>query len=256
MPEPGLHVSRFVETLLHQFADSFPRSRPLHRSKKGTPFGRYLGVRRQARHVNEPLCFANRILIEAGDTRRKRVNKSIEFGIWQRAIYISIDLSEVTGDIVRTQKDLEGAPPAHQTWQTGHGSTARHESGADFPLRQESLFAAREPHVAGQRELAPDTSRSPANHCNGYDGRTTDARQHVRQLLKSRGSGSEVDRISWFRKEIVMSQEETVDSAIKHDHLQCRLGFECGDNFVQFRKSFRAEDVERRMIERHSPVHR
>ena len=79
-------------------------------------------------------------------------------------------------------------------------------------------------------------------------------RVHVRQLLKSRGSGSEVDRISWFRKEIVMSQEETVDSAIKHDHLQHRLGFECGDNFVQFRKSFRAEDVERRMIERHAPV--
>ena len=60
---------------------------------------------------------------------------------------------QIAGDIVRSQKDLQSAPPAHQTWQPRHGAATRYEPGTDFPLGENGLLAAGEPHVAGQREF-------------------------------------------------------------------------------------------------------
>jgi len=53
-----------------------------------------------------------------------------------------------------------------------------------------------------------------------------------------------------------VGEEEAFDGAVKHDYLQGPVGFQGRDNFVQLRDGFRAEDIERRVIERDSPVRR
>lgn len=51
-----------------------------------------------------------------------------------------------------------------------------------------------------------------------------------------------------------MRQEETFDTAFEHDNLDVFISFQSFDDFVQLWNRFRAEDVERRMIEPHAPI--
>jgi len=51
-----------------------------------------------------------------------------------------------------------------------------------------------------------------------------------------------------------MSQKEPLNRAVKDDHFDVLVSFQRGDDFVELRKSFRAKDVERRMIKRYAPI--
>ena len=51
-----------------------------------------------------------------------------------------------------------------------------------------------------------------------------------------------------------MRQEEAFDGAVEDDHFYVFVGFECGDDLIQLRNGLRAKDIERRMINRYSPI--
>src|SRR5712675_3482910 len=51
-----------------------------------------------------------------------------------------------------------------------------------------------------------------------------------------------------------MNQEETFNSAVENHHLNPLVSFNCRDDLVHLRKHFGAEDVERRMVKRDSPI--
>ena len=51
-----------------------------------------------------------------------------------------------------------------------------------------------------------------------------------------------------------MRQKEALDGAVKDDDLYVLVGFECGDDLIQFRNRLRAKDIQGRMVERNSPV--
>ena len=51
-----------------------------------------------------------------------------------------------------------------------------------------------------------------------------------------------------------MSKEEPFHGAVEDDDFDFLVGFERGDDLIQLRNAFGTENVERRMVERHSPV--
>ncbi len=53
-----------------------------------------------------------------------------------------------------------------------------------------------------------------------------------------------------------MSEEESFNGAVEDEDFDFLVGFERGDNLIQLRNAFGTENVERRMVQRHSPVPR
>src|SRR6266403_3681368 len=51
-----------------------------------------------------------------------------------------------------------------------------------------------------------------------------------------------------------MNQKEPFNGAVKDNHLNALVSFNCRDDLVHLRKHFGAEDVERRMVKRDSPI--
>src|SRR6266403_1675417 len=51
-----------------------------------------------------------------------------------------------------------------------------------------------------------------------------------------------------------MNQKKTFNGAVKDNHLNALVSFNCRDDLVHLRKHFGAEDVERRMVKRDSPI--
>ena len=51
-----------------------------------------------------------------------------------------------------------------------------------------------------------------------------------------------------------MSQKEAWHGAVKDDHFDVVVSFQRCDDFVKLRNSFRAKDIEGRVIKRHAPT--
>ena len=51
-----------------------------------------------------------------------------------------------------------------------------------------------------------------------------------------------------------MSQEESFDRAVENHHLHALVGFEQRDDLAQLWKHCRAKDIQRRDVERHTPI--
>src|SRR5258708_3724763 len=127
-------------------------------------------------------------------------------------------------------------------------------TGPDFKLRQDRFFAARETHVAGQRKLASDTRRTPSNRRDRHHRGAAQAHEHIGQRLPTCRPGRQTCRILRFCKKIVMTEKETFNGTVKDHHFDLLVGFERRDDHVQLRNGFRAENVERRVIKRDTPV--
>jgi len=111
-----------------------------------------------------------------------------------------------------------------------------------------------ETHVAGERQFAADARGTPANAHDRNDSRTTQPHKHVRKLLQARGAWGKSRGILGLREEVVVRQEESIDGAVHDDNLDLLVSLERRDDLVELRYRFRAEDVERRVIKRHTPV--
>src|ERR1700730_4922825 len=72
--------------------------------------------------------------------------------------------------------------------------------------------------------------------------------------MQARGSRRKMRQIVKFCKKIQMNQKETFNGTVKNHHLNLLVSFECRDDLVHLRKHLRTEDVERRVVERDSPV--
>src|SRR5690242_13941763 len=72
--------------------------------------------------------------------------------------------------------------------------------------------------------------------------------------MQARGSRREVRQIVEFCKKIQMNQKEPFNGAVKDNQLNSLVSFDCRDDLVHLRKHLRTEDVERRVIERDSPI--
>src|SRR5256885_9055349 len=67
-------------------------------------------------------------------------------------------------------------------------------------------------------------------------------------------SRSEMRQIVKFCKEIQVNQKETFNSTVKDHHLNLLVSLDCRDDLVHLRKHLRTEDVERRVVNRDSPI--
>src|SRR5262249_30709192 len=154
----------------------------------------------------------------------KRVNKRVEFSVWQRAIDVAVSLRQVASDVVCSQQNFQGTPPSDQAGQPGHRTAAGHQSRAHFPLRQDRLLSTGETHVAGERKLAADARRPPANARDRNDRSATQPHKHVRKLLQARGTWGKSRSFLRLREEVVVRQEESIDGAVKDDNLDLLVG--------------------------------
>jgi hypothetical protein len=55
-------------------------------------------------------------------------------------------------------------------------------------------------------------------------------------------------------EKVVMRQKEAFYSAVKDDDLYVFVGFECGDDLIQFWNRLGAKDIQRRVVKRDAPV--
>ena len=182
---------------------------------------------------------------------RRRTRRARRRG---RAIDVAVALRQVAVDVVRAEQDLQRAAAPDQARQPGHRAAAGHQAGADLPLRQDRLLPAGEAHVAGERELAADAGRPPANRRDRDDRRAAQPHEHVGQRLQAGRARRQARRVLGLGEEVVVRQEEAVDGAVEDDDLDVLVGLERRDDLVELRNRFRAEDVQGRMIERHAPI--
>src|SRR6266568_4115360 len=247
-------IARFAKASPNQLLDPLLCGWSCHRSNARVPPGFDFDIRRQTSDVDKAPGIHDCPFVEGGDSGGKRIDKSVKISIRQRPIHVAIELGQVAWDVVCAQNHFQGAPSSHEARQLRHGTTARHQAGADFKLRQEGFFATGKTHIAGQGKLTSHTSRPPANRRNRYDGSTTQAHQHLGPWMQPCGSRRKMRQIVKFCKKIQMNQKETFNGTIKNHHLNLLVGFECRDDLVHLRKHLGTEDVKRRVIKRDSPV--
>src|SRR5256885_1326753 len=65
--------------------------------------------------------------------------------------------------IVGSEQHFYRTSSAYEARQARHRAAAWNQAGPDLPLRQDGFFPTRKPHIAGERELAPDTGSASAN---------------------------------------------------------------------------------------------
>src|SRR5262249_48708078 len=94
-------VAGFAKAPLDQRFNSVLRGRPRHRSNASVPSGFDFDLRRQAGNVDQTLGICDCLPIEGGDSSGKRIDKSVEVSIRQRAIHIAVELGQLARDIVR-----------------------------------------------------------------------------------------------------------------------------------------------------------
>src|SRR5260221_13516407 len=113
--EPIFNVAWLVEATLHQFFDSRLGSGALKGGETCVPLGGNFCVWRQARNIDEAFRFGEGLFVERSNTRRQRVDKSIEFGVRQSTIDIAIKLGEIASNIVRAEQHFQRPASAHKT---------------------------------------------------------------------------------------------------------------------------------------------
>src|ERR1700694_2518005 len=247
-------IAGFAKASPNQLLDPLLCGWSCHRSNASVPPGFDFDIRRQTSDVDKAPDIHDLRFVEGGDSGGKRIDKSVKVSIRQRTIHIAIELAQVAWDVVCAQNHFQGAPSSHETRQLRHGATARHQTGANFKLRQDGLFATGKTHVAGKGKLTSHTSRPSANRRYRYDRSTTQAHQHLGPWMQPCGSRRKMRQIVKFCKKIQMNQKETFNGTIKNHHLDLLVSFECRDDLVHLRKHLRTEDVERRVVERDSPI--
>src|SRR3984957_16569159 len=181
-------IAGFTKASPNQLLDPLLCSWSCHRSNARVPPGFDFDIRRQTSDVDKAPGIHDCPFVEGGDSGGKRVDKSVKVSIGQRPIHVAVELGQVSWDVVCAQNHFQGAPSSHKTRQLRHGATARHQTGANFKLRQDSFFAAGKTHVAGKGKLTSHTRRPPANRRNRYDGSTTQAHQHLGPWMQPCGS--------------------------------------------------------------------
>src|SRR6266403_3367828 len=247
-------IAGFAKASPNQLLDSLLCSWSCHRSNARVPPGFDLDIRRQTSDVDKAPGVHDCPFVEGGDSVGKRIDKSVKVSIRHRPIHVAIELGQVACDVVCAQNHFQGAPSSHETRQLRHGATARHQTGANFKLRQDGFFATGKTHVAGKGKLASHTSRPSANQRYRYNRCTTQAHQHLGPWMQARGSRREMRQIIKLCKEVQVNQKETFNSTVKDHHLNLLVSFDCRDDLVHLREHLRAEDVERRMVNRDSPI--
>jgi hypothetical protein len=76
------------------------------------------------------------------------------------------------------------------------------------------LLSTGETHVAGERRLAADARRPPANARDRNDRSATQPHKHVRKLLQARGTRRKSRSVLGLREEILVCQEESIDGEL------------------------------------------
>src|SRR5579872_3621004 len=181
-------LAGFAKASPNQLLDPLLCSWPCHRSNARIPPGFDFDVRRQTGDVDKAPDIQEGRFVDGGDSGSKCIDKSVKVSIRQRPIHVAIELGQAAWDVVCAQDHFQGASSSHETRQLRHGATARHQTGANFKLRQNGLFATGKTHVAGQSKLTSHASRPPTNRRDRYDGSTTQAPQHLGPWMQPRAS--------------------------------------------------------------------
>src|SRR5216684_6695259 len=249
-----LDVGLGLQAHLHQALDVLLGLRTLHRGQERVPFGADLGVRRQARDVDQALDVGDGPLVEPGDAPGQRVHEVVQLGVGHRAVDVAIALRQVAGDVLAAEQNFQRAAAPDQAWQAGHRSAAGYQRRTYLPLRQNCLLCACETHVTRERQLAADAGCATSNRNYRYDRCSTKTHQHVGQWRQPGWSRGEVRRIRQWRNKVVVRQEESGHRAVEHDHLYLRVSFQLSDRLAQLRNGLRPENVERWNVECDAPV--
>src|ERR1700694_728098 len=254
IPQAIFCIAGFAKASPNQLLDPLLCGWSCHRSNARVPPGFDFDIRRQTSDVDKAPDIHDCPFVEGGDSGGKRINKSVKVNIRQRPIHVAIELGQVAWDVVGAQNHFQGAPSSHETRQLRHRATARHQTSANFKLRQDGFFKTGKTHVARKGKLTSHSSRPPANRRYRYDRSTTQAHQHLGPWMQPCGSRGKTRQIVKFCKKIQMNQKETFNGTIKNHHLNLLVSFECRDDLVHLRKHLRTEDVERRVVKRDSPI--
>src|SRR6476620_6661611 len=72
--------------------------------------------------------------------------------------------------------------------------------------------------------------------------------------MQACGSWRETRQAVKVCEKIQMNEKEAFNGTVKHHHLDPPVSFEGREDLVHLRKHLRTEDVERRVVERDSPI--
>src|SRR3954468_13269377 len=224
--ESIFRVSGFLEPVLQEGLDSLLRRRSPDGGHARVPAGSDLDVGRQAGFVDEVLGVGDGPLVERGDPGCESVDEVVQLAIRQRAVHVAEALGIGASDVVCAQEHFERACPSHDPRQSCHGPAAGDEAHAHFELRQERLLAAREAHVAGERELTAVSGCPPPDQRDRDERGARQAHQDVGPRLEAGRTLREAGQILEVREEVGVIQKEAVDGTFEDHHVHSLIALQ------------------------------
>ena len=127
------------------------------------------------------------LFVERCNPHCKRVDESIELRVRQSTIDVTIKFSQIASNIVCPKQHFQRTSSAYKARQSRHRSAARDQAAANFPLRQDRLFATRKAEIARQRKLASHPRRAPADRDDRDYWSAAEACKQIGKRLQASG---------------------------------------------------------------------
>src|SRR6185295_15042688 len=172
-------------------------------------------------------------------------------------IDVSVSFSGLAVEVVRTEHDFERATPADERRKAFVAAAAGMHARADFHLRQGRVLSRGESHVAGEEELARYPA-GPAPDLRDADNRRLgETNERIQQRREAGGPDSLEQAEGPLRVfHLKVSEIEVGIRALEYDDTKALAGVHAREYFLQTLEHVGVHDVERRIIEHHSPVRR
>src|SRR5712675_2716705 len=251
-----LDVAALLEALLERLLDDGGRGRAGDGLREGVHLGGQRVVGGKRRSVDEALDVGQREQVETRDPLREGIDEANELRVGNGAVDVSVPLGEFSVEVLTTEQDLERPPATDDAWQTGRGAAPGHGGEPDLELPQHGPLPTGEPDVGGEGELAARTASPAPESSDRHRPRPAEPDQHVRPVMKRGGRRRQRVEGGLIGCDVVVGQEEVRVGAVEdHDGHPVVL-LDLGEQVMQRDDHHRVDEVDRRVVEGHSPQRR
>jgi hypothetical protein len=197
--------------------------RPRQRGFEGSDGGEEPVGRRQRDLVDQILRGGDGTRVEGGDPAGESIDETIQFGVWNCPIDVSVLLRSVAIEVVPAQNDFERSAAADQMWKTFRAAAAGMQSHCDLGLAQSRVLARSKTHVASENELAAHASDTASDLRDANHWGLGETHERIHKDREARRPDSCPD-VSYLAGQIKVGKVELRIRALEYDNAQTRAG--------------------------------
>jgi hypothetical protein len=203
-------------------------------------------IRQPPRGVDDRLGGRQCLLIKREYTPYEVRHERIELSVRNRTVDPSVAFRHVGAVIVGSEDDLQCTRPPDQQGQPLKRAAAGNQTGRNLGLTKDRRFAAREAHVEGLRKFASASTNASTDHRDAQDA-----------ALRKPAGGLDPPgntESALLTADTVVCEEEIRVCALERHDLQRGVRLDVCDEIVEGVVHPVVDDIDRRIVQRHSPM--